>query len=281
MTNETEGPGPLVLYHGACADGFASAWCAWLHFGDAAEYVPAQHGEPAPDVAPGRPVYLLDFCYPLEGLRRLAARGPLTVLDHHKTTHDALTGRTSEFPGRGDVLVRFDLKKSGGRLAWEHFRPGESAPWLVAYTEDRDLWLWRLPHSREVNAALRSYPFDFARWRVWADNPGYPRWLIPEGAAILRYQEEVVANHVRFAREVELDRQRVLAVNCTTLQSEVGEKLAEGRPFGVTWFRRADGKYVYSLRSRQGGADVSAVAKPRGGGGHPAAAGFVAAVLLF
>lgn len=99
--------------------------------------------------------------------------------------------------------------------------------------------------------------------------------LVLEGAAILKYQAEQVARHVKHAVEIELDGYRVLAVNATTLQSEIGEALAEGRPFGATWFVRGDGRKVWSLRSRgPSGIDVSEVARKMGGGGHPNAAGF-------
>ena len=53
-----------------------------------------------------------------------------------------------------------------------------------------------------------------------------------------------------------------------------GDRLAQGRPFSATFFIRADGKRVWSLRSREGGIDVSVIAKAHGGGGHAQAAGF-------
>ncbi len=62
-------------------------------------------------------------------------------------------------------------------------------------------------------------------------------------------------------------------VSSSTLISDVGHELAKGRPFGVTWFER-DGQRVYSLRSVDGGLDVSEIAKSFGGGGHEHAAGF-------
>lgn len=66
----------------------------------------------------------------------------------------------------------------------------------------------------------------------------------------------------------------MLCVNATVHQSEIGEELAKNRPFSVTYRDRKDGKREYSLRSRDGGLDVSVIAKQFGGGGHPQAAGF-------
>jgi hypothetical protein len=42
--------------------------------------------------------------------------------------------------------------------------PNVPAPPLIQYVSDRDLWAFKLPHSREVAAALRLYPFRFEIW---------------------------------------------------------------------------------------------------------------------
>lgn len=300
----------VVIYHGgACFDGFCAAWVL-KHAHPDAEFVPAQHGEPPPDVT-GANVIVADFSYKravmLDLIRQ--TRGNLTVLDHHKTAQAELAGIDAEcYRDTLDRLpmVVFDMNKSGGRLAWEYGRaravaavrlhggyvsPGQEldgffvevdeggglarfvAPWLVDYTEDRDLWRWALPHSREINAALRSYPLDFAEWdRLHQSScESELRW---EGAAILRAEQRTVDSHVRHAREIHLGGHRVLCVNATTLTSEIAGSLAADRPFGVCYFDREDGQRIWSLRSRDGGVDVSEIAKRFGGGGHRNAAGF-------
>jgi uncharacterized protein len=280
---------PLVLHHDGCADGFCAAWAARRAMPDA-ECVPVQYGQPPPEVA-GRQVYVLDFSYKRDVMVDMAkAAHSLTVLDHHKTAAAEFVGLvhgnalTIANSVADRFLLRFDMGHSGGRLAWDHFFPDDAPPWLVDYTEDRDLWRWALPLSREVNSALRSHPFEFALWDSWAGwqyRPGEPQPLgerlqdfAAEGAAILRAERQTVADHVRHAAEVEIAGHRVLAVNATTLTSEIAGELAKGRPFGACYFTGADGKTRWSLRSREGGVDVSAVAKQFGGGGHAAAAGY-------
>lgn len=265
---------PLIMYHAGCADGLCAAWVAHRKMPDA-EFVPVQYGQEPPDVL-GRDVFILDFSYkrPVMERMRESAR-MLTVLDHHKTAQAELEG----FGGQSaNTLCRFDLNKSGGRLAWEWFFPGEPASWLVDYTEDRDLWRWKLPRSREISAVIASYPFDFDLWDRWnmsANNwNGTPVVLANEGEAILRYQQRQVDTLCDHASEIDMDGHKVLAVNTPLLQSEIAGKLAEGRPFGAVYFIRDDGKRVWSLRSRDGGVDVSEIAKRHGGGGHRNAAGF-------
>ncbi len=119
------------------------------------------------------------------------------------------------------------------------------------------------------------------RWEHWATTPpGCGAWdqFVDAGSAILRYQARLVDSLCEAAREMDLDGHKVMAANTACLFSEVAGKLAEGRPFGAAYFTRSDGKTQWSLRSRDGGVDVSEVAKKRGGGGHRNAAGFETAV---
>lgn len=281
----------LVIYHGgSCFDGFCSAWLFHAAYPDA-EFVAAQHGDAPPDVT-GRNVYIVDFSYKFDVMLGLAqSAASLTVLDHHKTAVEELAGLHVAC-AKCDARLPFmnlRMEKSGGRLAWEHLYgyrqlPGQwlstgqgvvsldVAPWLVDYTEDRDLWRWQLPHSRAVNAALRSYPMEFDVWDHLNGRP--PLSLVAEGEALLRAEAQTVATHVRNAAEIDIDGYKVLAVNATTLTSEIAGELASGRPFGACYFDRADGLRIWSLRERGSGVDVSEIAKRRGGGGHKSAAGF-------
>lgn len=268
---------PLVLYHANCADGLCAAWSAWRVFGGAADYQPVCYGQSPPDVR-GRNVYILDFSYKRPDLLGMVATARrLVLLDHHKTAQADLDGVGAVLTGQqaAPPHVVFDMNKSGARLAWEHFHPGQESPWLVDYVEDRDLWRWQLADSRAVSAGIASRPLTFEQFDEYFDEPGPPGLLVMDGKAILRYQANLIDTHVRNAVEVEMAGERVLAVNATCLFSDIAGKLAESRPFGVAWFVRQDGKVQVSLRSRgEGGADVSEVAKRYGGGGHRNAAGF-------
>lgn len=259
---------PLVIYHGpGCPDGFTAAWVAWLYFRGEADFHPAQYGQEPPDVA-GRDVYVLDFSYKRSAMLGMAGRAAkVVVLDHHKAARRELEGLSG-----GNLLVVFDMQKAGCRLAWEHFFPGRPVPWIVSYVEDRDIWKFYLLHSREVSAAISSYPFDFQTWQNLV-TLGHDA-LIPDGAAILRYKDQEVIRICLNAREVVVGGHRVLAANTCLHFSEVADRLAEGRPFGACWFIRPDGKRQWSLRSREGGIDVSEIARQYGGGGHECAAGF-------
>jgi len=278
-----------VLYHANCPDGFCSAWAAYTSLGDTAEYIPVQYGQDPPDIK-GNRVFIVDFSYKREVMRQILGQARFVcVLDHHKTAEAELVGLVDEAVLRPDLVhhdlaacpdgfelpyVRFDMNKSGARLSWEYFRPKMDAPWLVDYVEDRDLWRFNLPYSREVNAGLSAQPRDFSTWCALHADPDSCERMKVEGIAIERYSALLVDSICRNAREIEMGGYQVLAANTSVLFSDVAGKLAEGRPFGVAWFVRADGKTQWSLRSRDGGVDVSEIANASGGGGHRNAAGF-------
>jgi hypothetical protein len=257
----------FVLYHASCADGFGAAYAAWRSLGDAATYQPVQYGQPLPDLPDGATVFILDFSYSRDVLSALARRTNLLVLDHHKTAEAELAGL---------ACARFDLNRSGAVLAWEHFHPGEPVPLLLRYVQDRDLWRWELPESRAFSAALALEPRDFIRWDELAFGPSDGDGFLARGKAVLTYQSQLVASLCDKAFPADVGGHRVPAVNSPSLQSEIGEELCHRHPdapFAAVFFLKDESTEVWSLRSRNG-FDVSAVARPLGGGGHPAAAGF-------
>jgi oligoribonuclease NrnB/cAMP/cGMP phosphodiesterase (DHH superfamily) len=266
---------PLVLYHGGCNDGFCAAWVYRRQVDPAAEFRPLQFNTDPPDVD-GRIVIMLDFAYERPTMLALRARAAsLVVLDHHETT-------ARELAGLGGC--RFDPTRSAARLTWEFFFDPRvqgsltRVPWLVAYTEDRDLWRWALPHSRAVNAALSSYPRQFQVWDDLARRE--PEDLVAEGQAILRYQEQIIWPRVRHHAWTRIGGHRVPVTNATVLTSEIGEALAREHAFAAVFFFTADNRVVYNLRSSADGLDVGAIARQYGGGGHRHAAGFTIEAVL-
>lgn len=252
-----------VLYHAFCADGFGAAWAAWKRFGDDATYLAVQHGAPPPPVSSSDDVYILDFSYAREQIERMKAESrSLRVIDHHRTAEQEL---------RGLDYAIFDNNKSAAVLSWEFFHPGEAIPPILEYVMDKDLWLHRLPRSREVFAGLSSYPMDFT---VWSELD--VETLAEQGVHVLRYQNEMVQLLCANRRFEMLAGYRIPVVNAPVFGSEVGAellKLHPEAPFVALYFDRGDGKRQWSLRSRND-FDVSGVARLFQNGGHRQAAGF-------
>jgi hypothetical protein len=273
----------LCIYHGNCQDGFGGAWAVRHALGDAVEFHPGVHQDPPPDVT-GRDVVLVDFSYKRPVLDEMAqAARSILILDHHKSAAEDLAGFPAPEPFSTwldalppPICAIFDMNRSGAGLAWDYFLSGEPRPQLIDHIEDRDLWRFKLPHTREIAAALFSYPYEFALWDELMDDKMLPR-LIAEGAAIERKHHQDIANLLPVVQRRMVIGGQVMPVACMplTMTSDAGHKMAVESGTGVAacYWDTPEGR-VFSLRSTEDGPDVSTIAKRYGGGGHARAAGF-------
>lgn len=292
---------PLCIYHGNCADGFTAAWAVHRRFGNDWDYHPGVYQSPPPDVT-GRDVVLVDFSYKrpaLEEMRRTAAS--VCVLDHHKTAaedlapggnfidmtqwqqkpgdrfEDLLFDRAiDQNEGARSVQVLFDMGRSGAGIAWDFFHSADTRPTIVRYVEDRDLWKFELPFSREINAFIFAHDYSFDVWESLA------RQLetrfdtcVDMGSAIEKKHHKDVAELVAaLKRRMVIGGHEVWAASLPyTLTSDAGHLMAKGEPFAACYWDTPEGR-VFSLRSTDDGLDVSEIAKQYGGGGHRNASGF-------
>ena len=257
----------IVLYHRNCADGWGAAMAAKKHSKWAdAEYIAVQYGEEPPDVT-GKDVLIVDFSYRRHAMEEMKAKASsLFVIDHHKTAQTELEGLE---------YCIFNMGRSGAAMTWEYLHG--RVPQLIRFVEDRDLWKWSLHRSKEVSAALASYPMDFETWDALIEDESCIVSLAAEGQAILRYQNREVSRAIgawkRSPQHADIGGYHVPTMNCTSLISEICGELSDGYPFAATYMD-VDGKRVFSLRTRQNGFDCGAVARQYGGGGHPGAAGY-------
>lgn len=288
----------ICIYHGNCADGFGAAWAIHDRWPDC-EFIPGTYGAEPPDCA-GKHVLMVDFSYKYDVLCALSFKArSIVVIDHHKTAKADLE-RLPPFSGSmgsldqafkinwsqntPEIAVWFDMDQSGAVMAWKFANDmNENPPRLLEFVQDRDLWRFDLEGSREIAAVVFSHPYDFDVWsdlmaRCQADADIGK--MIQEGAAIERKHHKDIAELLKVtARPMVIGGVQVMCANLPyTMSSDAAGKLAEDAPFGACYFDRADGKRVFSLRSRgEDGMDVSEIAAAYGGGGHRNAAGFQAA----
>ncbi len=100
--------------------------------------------------------------------------------------------------------------------------------------------------------------------------------MLNDGGAIFRAVGIQVERQTLNTQWINIGDHEVPVANATCYISEVCDELLNQNPdaeFSAAYFIRADGKTVYSLRSRSD-FDVSEVAKSLGGGGHKNAAGY-------
>ena len=290
----------IVIYHDKCMDGFTAAWAIWKRWPDA-EFVARNYGMGPEIECSGKHVLIVDFSFPEPALRALAAGGAASVviLDHHKTAQADLEpfarfkGKPERFTppvvasmmddltrgGYPPILALFDIERSGAGLAWDFANYDAelrlSRPMLVDMVEDRDLWRFNLGDgSKFLHLALTSGEITFQRWDDAEQNIDA---FVERGQAIAAYRDMLVAEIAERATCVVIDGEYGIGVDCTySLSSDVCHRLLEDWPDArfAAAIVRSEQAITYSLRSQDNRADVSALAKRLGGGGHRNAAGF-------
>jgi oligoribonuclease NrnB/cAMP/cGMP phosphodiesterase (DHH superfamily) len=275
----------IIVYHNNCPDGFTAAYVAKLRY-PFAQLVGLDHGlseEYITSLISGcaeTDVLMVDFSFRTREQNDMLAKSALSlrILDHHKTAQKVLEGAP---------YAVFDMERSGAGLAWDYLFGKDSPysemqhaerPWYVDYVEDRDLWRFKLPMSREVNAYIMTFPYDIAGWDKMAKS-GF-MYAATAGEAVILQIEKYVREAVKQAQPGKLGHAgRLYTVGIVNIPylntSEVVDALAHRYDIGLGWFERADGVIQFSARSlKTNDVDVSAIAQAFGGGGHRTAAGW-------
>jgi oligoribonuclease NrnB/cAMP/cGMP phosphodiesterase (DHH superfamily) len=256
----------FVIYHANCSDGFGARFAAEFLLGARATYFAAKHGEPPPNVS-GKNVVIVDFSYDNATTKRMIEEAStLIILDHHRTALVEL----SDIPN-----VRFDMDKSGAVLSWEFFHPGQQPPRFLEYIQDRDLWKWKLPYSKEFAAAFDMVDFSYEEYEKFLTDSEVDN-AQERGAYILAYSKTVISKIAKHASHRKMGGKDVLVVNSPHWMSEIGAALSPRCDFAIIWFYDHETHQVkVSLRSHHDDIDVSEIAKNFKGGGHRKAAGFI------
>lgn len=264
---------PLVIYHKNCSDGFGAAWVFWKMYRDVFEYHAAVHGKPPPCVK-DRIVYILDFSFEKPVLEQMLLSAEfITILDHHASSAKDLEG--FKHP---KLDAQFDMNRSGATMAWDYVFPNKPRPRLLGYIEDRDLWRFKLPNSREVSSVLFSFDYDFEEWdslMMLSNEPTKLIHLIAAGTAIDRKHKKDIKELLAVTRrEMVIGGVLVPVASLPyTMGSDAASQMAEGNPFAAYYYDTDEHRF-FGLRSLEGGADVSVIAQGYGGGGHVRASGF-------
>ncbi len=258
----------VVLYHANCQDGFTAAWVARKKFGRKASYIPVQHQLPPPKGLINKEIYLVDYCYSADLMRKLVADNPkVTVIDHHLTNEKAAKTAPNHLWAKNHC---------GAVLAWRYFYPKKKMPLFLKYVEDMDLWKLNLPSSNEFMAFSESIHYNFKKWEAVIkqfEHSSIRKKIFEKGKILLDYQESLIESMIAKADIVNFQGHKILAVNAPILTSELGNALYKKMPpMGLVWFM-SRGLIKVSLRSN-GSVNVGKLATKFGGGGLAGAASF-------
>lgn len=262
----------VVIYHKRCEDGFGAAYAAWKKFGDTAHYLPAGYGDDLPEGLEGKEVYILDFCYEIEGaMDKLATiTKKLVVLDHHASSRGLVESTPDHI---------YDANRSGATIAWSYFHPNTPMPRLMMYLEDGDLYRFAIPETADIFSYLVVQPYDFTVWDdivTRLEDDSTRQELLAKASIYTEYFEKISHLCVEAAKKVRFegfDCYFATVLPSITMRSYVCHQLyTKLPPIALSVTAHPDG-FGVSIRS-DGSVDVSKIAEKYGGGGHPGSSGF-------
>jgi len=325
----------IILYHQYCSDGWCAIAIADLYYvslekegGTKPLYVGVTAGKTDTAVDkliaeedPDSSVFAFDLTFEYYPAKKLLNHFKGKIYDHHLSTESCYRQPADESDEEfrktqimfSDRLV-YDKSVSGATLAWKCYYPHKPIPLLVQYIQDRDLWTWLLPYSKEVCAGLSEVLVTTAindktitsdehaarKIREWSQYILTEDWF-PEaktkGEIILSLQNRAVKNLYRDGATHTINGHQVRVCNSSMYISELGNFISETKnddetlnreykyDYAVLWrYNHKRNIVMVSMRSRKDDVDISKIAEQfeyindKGektkGGGHQAAAGF-------
>lgn len=143
-----------IIYHGPCSDGTGGLWCACHYSPIKTRYACKAGTNPTGDYT-GMNVIFVDICPSIDYLLELVKIAKyVVILDHHKSSEQMILNNQKLLSTILNLTIEFDMKRSGCQMAWDYFFDSKPRPFFIDYMGDRDLWTWKLPHSKEINTAL-------------------------------------------------------------------------------------------------------------------------------
>ncbi len=281
-----------VIFHAGCPDGRTAAWLLTKVLPGGIVLHAHAHGDAAPRID-GGDVWIVDIAFsPAQLLAWAELADRVIVLDHHLTAAERLAEMNEPLdrtlarivrPDWRGLTVSIEMAHSGAglaALAATALQPGTTIPEFVHDIEDRDLWRWARPGSREVCAAFDELV------GLCDDVDGLDHVaalhrdeLVTIGTPIVAALDATVEELCAGAELVDVAGSLVplAKVPEKRMGSLVGARLLAlhpAAPFSGYWIAEPDTPLIQvGLRSDDARVDVAHVAARFGGGGHRNAAG--------
>jgi oligoribonuclease NrnB/cAMP/cGMP phosphodiesterase (DHH superfamily) len=168
-------------------------------------------------------------------------------------------------------------------LAWEFLQAistrKEKMPEMLKHVQDRDLWQFKLPGTREISEALFSEVYDFNVWdRLLNSKKRDIDKMITMGGLVVKKHFKDVEEILTSAKRPMLIGGHMVPVASMSymMASDAGNIMSKDAVFAGTYYDTEKSRN-FSLRSNKENPnwmDVSLIAMQYGGGGHPHASGF-------
>lgn len=269
-----------IFYHAHCLDGAMAALVALDRY-PKAKAIPINYGEilDLTKIVDAK-VLFVDFCPTPEQVLALdSIAKSVLILDHHEGAIDKFTDDWFRDNKLARTTMVFDMKQSGAGLALRELNPTYPYISIIEAVEDRDLWRFHHPATKEVCAYLSLYIEDLNQLSYVIDK--YTTTDMADyGNIIVEYKQTLVESIAEKARHsIWQDSYVAVADAPPMIASELGNYMLIAYPeleIAVVYSIMTNGQTKVSLRSRKEDEDINVNrrAAKYGGGGHPSAASF-------
>lgn len=291
-----------IIYHSPCSDGTTSLWICnfYKSIQNINKYKCEAGKDPPIDDIINQNILFIDICPSINLLLKICEPSKLNkvvILDHHISNQELYSNNSDLLTLiKYNLYYEFDMTKSACQMTWDYFFDNTLRPFFIDYVADKDLQLWKLPMSKEINSALWSLNYindtNFNMMNELFNNPQQKSYLESCGKIIeacnQREIEVCMSNAVK-AKFNFFDKTYniwLVAGNINpVLKCDLGNKLCH-KPFAnetmpdfvaICFYYPNENKWKISLRCIQTEnklINVALIAKSFGGGGHKNSAAF-------
>lgn len=278
----------VVIHHSADFDGLFCREIAKRHWGNDAEYIGWDYGDPEPVVSDDTYLLMLDIS--VEGLMN---HPRLNWVDHHKSAMEKY-GKKPGYQIDGVAACRLAWQYFGWINSWsgswiptkqDFIDRKVSEPWAVRLAGEYDIWDKRDPDAELFQHGLRSCDLDDVWSQILVTESGFSpqnstvvvRSLLDAGKAI-QFAKTNENKETIISSGFDLDWEGLNFLACNAVRSNSLLFTAGVRPEHDALIRfNFDGKkWRISMYHAPGKErhDLSLIASKYGGGGHRGACGF-------
>src|SRR5688500_8117082 len=118
----------ICCYHNKDLDGYTSGAVVRRKFPDC-ELIGWDYGLPVPALGEGNQIVIIDICFPMADMLRIAENNDVTWIDHH-------ISQKKEWDQLGEIVRHklkyiYQLGVAACEIGWKYFFPDEEMPWTV------------------------------------------------------------------------------------------------------------------------------------------------------
>ena len=302
-----------IFAHSHCTDGLVAAsimkYSLQMNYQSEPEVIFVSYGKEQEAISKANidsetTVYCVDFAFNKEltlELCKIAAK--VIVLDHHKTANENLHDLKTHY----NFNFIYDVNKSGASIVRDYCERHldlytdiklihkEILNNVVAMVEDRDLWLFKLPMTKEFAEYIFAYmqPNDIDKMSIILFKYSFNnlREICKLGKTIMDYKNNIIEKKLKSYVPVyfHVDNTKLLIINETQpdLVSQLGNELCKKYNVPVCLYNISGSNgstelsVSLSFRSMDNLEPVDSIARLFSGGGHSCASGGVCSLDRF